>query len=92
MERETGQWLNAVHALVCRQHEMVPFIHALQPPAEMRFRPLPDAMLAQLRTSTDWRLPECGVPTLMMLETEEESGGLLIVADADANLFVLVPI
>ena len=92
MERETEKWLAGLHALVCRQHELVPFLREFHQPAEMQFRPLPQAMRTQLATSPDWAFPEPGVPTLMMLETDEESGGLLLVADGRGRLFALVPV
>lgn len=91
MERSTDRWLEEMHAVVCRQHELVPFLRDLHPPAGMQFRLLPHEMRAQLATSPDWQFPELGVPTLMMLETEDESGGLMLVSDADGHLFLLAP-
>lgn len=91
MDRDTENWLAGLHELVCRQHELVPFLRGLHPAPAMVFRPLPAEMRVQLATSPDWRVPEPGQPTLMMLETDEESGGLMLVSDAAGHLFVLVP-
>lgn len=92
MDRDTENWLAGLHALVCRQHELVPFLRELHPAPAMVFRPLPADMRGQLATSPDWRFPEPGQPTLMMLETGEESGGLMLVSDAAGHLFVLAPV
>lgn len=92
MDQDTERWLGEMHALVCRQHELVPFLRDLHQAAAMQFRPLPAEMRAQLATSPDWRFPEMDTPTLMLLETAAESGGLMLVSDADGHLFVLVPV
>ncbi len=92
MDHDKERWLREMHALVCLQHELVPFLRDLHPAAAMQFRPLPAAMRAQLPTSPDWGFPEAGTPTLMMLETDEEGGGLMLVSDTDGHLFVLAPV
>lgn len=91
MNRDMEKWLAGMHALVCRQHELVPFLRDLHPAAAMQFQPLPAAMRAQLANSPDWRFPEPGDPTVMMLEAGDESGGLLLVSDDQGRLFVLAP-
>jgi len=92
MNSDRTPWLQAMHALVCRQHELVPFLRELHQTTAMQFRPLPSAMLAQLASSPDWCLPTPDVPVLLQLETEAESGGLLVVRDGHDNLFVLAPV
>lgn len=67
------------------------FLRELHPAAAMVFRPLPAEIPGQLDTSPDWRVPEPGQPMLMMLESGEESGGLMFVSDRAGRLFVLVP-
>ena len=86
------QWLKTVYAQVRRQYEVVPFLQGTYPVDELEFRPLPGDMLDIIRPSPDFVEPEPGIPTMFMLESEEQSGGLLIVKVAGFSaMLVLAP-
>lgn len=85
-------WLEAMHAQVRRQYEVVPFLGGTYPVDELEFRPLPADMLAIVRTSPDYEEPAAGVPVMLMLETEEQSGGLMMLKEpVSGSMFVLAP-
>ena len=85
-------WLQKIHAQVREQYEVVPFLQGTYPVDELEFRPLPGDMLDIIRSSPDFVEPEPGVPTMFMLESEEQSGGLLIVKVAGFSaMLVLAP-
>lgn len=85
-------WLEKIHAQVRRQYEVVPFLQGSYPVDELEFKPLPGDMLDVIRSSPDFVEPAPGVPTIFMLESEEQSGGLLILKVAGFGaMLVLAP-
>ena len=93
MDNDQESWLKSLLATVRRRHELVPFMQEMHPAQAMEFKPLPDEMLAQLRSSPDFEEPEIGAPVLLMLEADHASGGLMIVrVPGSETVFVLAPI
>ena len=85
-------WLKTVYAQVRRQYEVVPFLQDTWPVDALEFRPLPGHMLEVLRSSPDFVEPVPGVATMLMLESEEQSGGLLVLKAPGFNaMLVLAP-
>lgn len=84
--------LDSALAIVKQQHEVVPFMQEYHPVYAMEFRPLPDRMLAVLRSSPDYQDPEMGKPVMLMLEADHASGGLVVVRVSGVEtMFVLAP-
>ncbi|MFQ3895498.1 hypothetical protein [Sphingobium sp. R-7] len=93
MHNDPQSSLRSLLAAVRLQHELIPFMQEMHPVEAMEFKPLPDEMLAQLRSSPDFREPEIGTPVLLMLEAEHASGGLMVVrVPGSETVFVLAPV
>jgi hypothetical protein len=93
MHNDPQSSLKSLLATVRRQYELVPFMQELHPVQAMEFKPLPDEMLVQIRSSPDFREPEIGTPVLLMLEADHASGGLMIVrVPGSETMYVRAPI
>lgn len=81
-----------MHARVREQYEVVPFLLGTFPVDELEFRPLPPDMRSIIEASPDFVEPEPGRPTMLLLESEELSGGLVVLTTpGDGAMLLLAP-
>lgn len=85
--------LGAVLARLRREHDLLPFFEQLLPSSETRLAPLPDAMMAQLRTSVDFSSLRPGIPVWITLSAPPDATAELVLyrAEAGGRHYVIAP-
>lgn len=75
-------------------HDALPFMTKMCPPSEMKFAPLPEAMLALLVTSGDYKPIAPGEPpSWFNISSADDSVTLILYrALSDEQFYVLAPI
>jgi hypothetical protein len=85
--------LDGVLAQISREHDVVPFMAQVLPPADAVFQPLPLDMLEVLRASPDYQSVRPGEqPTWLQIATDDVHVELIVYrAEVDGKHYVLAP-
>ena len=76
------------------EHDVLPFLQETLLAASTRLAPLPDAMMAQLRTSSDFESVRPGEPVWISLAAPPDAAAEIVLyrAEADGRHYIVAPV